>query len=231
MARRFEFVLVTLLLGGCAATTGSGGPASAPPEPRAQTGTPAPVQLDASQVERLKRVLPPLLAAMDHPLPPSQVKLGVLNDPSINAANAGGGQFYVTTGLLQKANDEQLTAVLAHETAHEDLGHVAKAQTLGAGLNVAGALLGTLFPSVGAIAPIAGTLVSRAYSRSEEYAADAHGVEILKRAGHPNGGQMMMNALSWIEQQAGGGGGGGFLATHPGTTERIQRLQQAVAHQ
>jgi Zn-dependent protease with chaperone function len=32
----------------------------------------------------------------------------------------------VTTGLLEKANDDQLRAVMAHVIAHADLGHVAK---------------------------------------------------------------------------------------------------------
>jgi predicted Zn-dependent protease len=54
-------------------------------------------------------------------------RVAVIDDPSINAANAGGGEFYVTTGLLQKANDEHLRGVLAHEIAHDDLGHVARA--------------------------------------------------------------------------------------------------------
>jgi Zn-dependent protease with chaperone function len=56
--------------------------------------------------------------------------------PQINAANAGGGEFYVTTGLLEKASDDRLRGVLAHEVAHADLGHVAKAQTLGTGMNI-----------------------------------------------------------------------------------------------
>jgi beta-barrel assembly-enhancing protease len=57
-----------------------------------------------------------------------------MDDSHVNAASAGGGEFYVTTGLLQKTNDEHLRGVLAHELAHDDLGHVAKAQALGASL-------------------------------------------------------------------------------------------------
>ncbi len=70
----------------------------------------------------------PLIRAMDHPRPLDQVKVRIMDDPHINAASAGGGEFYVTTGLLQKADDSQLAGVLAHELAHDDLGHVAKAQ-------------------------------------------------------------------------------------------------------
>jgi putative metalloprotease len=185
--------------------------------------------VDQRYVQRLQAAFPPLLAVMDRPKRPDEVKVGIMDDPSINAGNAGGGQFLVTRGLLERANDDQLLAILAHEAAHEDLGHVAKAQALGAGINIAGMLLGNLFPGTGPIVPIAGTLVSRAYGRSEEHAADTHAVTLLRRMDRPNAAQLMIGALQWIQQQAGGSTGGGFLSTHPGTDERIDRLQKLAA--
>ena len=50
----------------------------------------------------------PLVGAMNHPRPLNQVRVAIMDDPHVNAASAGGGEFYVTTGLLQKANDDQL---------------------------------------------------------------------------------------------------------------------------
>ncbi len=179
--------------------------------------------IDSAQVERLRRIMTPLLKAMNHPLSPDQVQVGIISDPDINAANAGNGKFYVTTGLLQKANDEHLRGVMAHEIAHEDLGHVAKAQLLGAGLNIGMVLLEQVFPASQAVAPIAGTLIARGYSRSEEYQADEHGVEILRRAGYSK--QVMIDALTWVRRTS-GEGGGGFLSTHPGLDERITALQK-----
>jgi predicted Zn-dependent protease len=85
---------------------------------------------------------------------------------------------------LEKASDEQLRGVLAHEIAHDDLGHVARAQVLGAGLNIGMVLLEQILPGRSAVTPIAGTLIARGYSRREEYAADTHGVELLERAGY-----------------------------------------------
>ncbi len=85
----------------------------------------------------------PLVAAMDHPRPLNQVRVGIMDDAHVNAASGGGGEFYVTTGLLQKANDDQLRGMLAHELAHDDLGHVAKAQSLGARLGIGMIILGT----------------------------------------------------------------------------------------
>src|SRR5262249_17162488 len=100
------------------------------------SGTPNIKPLDPSQTARLQRIMIPLLRAGDRTRSLKEIRVGVIEDPTINAANAGGGEFYVTTGLLQKANDEQLRGILAHEIAHDDLGHVAKAQVLGTGLNL-----------------------------------------------------------------------------------------------
>ncbi|HWO43059.1 MAG TPA: M48 family metallopeptidase [Candidatus Eisenbacteria bacterium] len=174
------------------------------------------------QAERLYKIMVPLLQAMDDPLRPSEVRIGVIDDPSINAANAGGGTFYVTAGLLEKANNEQLRGIMAHEIAHEDLGHVAEMQVLGAGLSVGAYLLEQLFPATGIITPIAGTLIARGYSRGEEYEADRHAVEILRRAGHSR--ETLIDALTWVSRVS-NSGGGGFLSTHPATQDRIERLK------
>ena len=214
-----------LLVSGCAIETSSA------PSPRTPTSGPAAsgrtagtTTIDATQVERIKRAMIPLLGVMNHPRSPSQVKVAVLDDPQINAASAGGGQFYVTVGLLQKANDQQLLAVLAHEVAHDDLGHVAKAQALGAGVSIGAIILDQIFPGTGQLAPVAGTLITRSYSRKEEYAADKHGVDLLNRIGQPK--EVMIDTLTWLMQSEGASGGGGFFATHPATGDRIEALRK-----
>ncbi len=178
---------------------------------------------DPRETDRLREIMIPLLRAMDHPCPTREVRIGISSDSEINAANAGNCQFLVTTGLLRRANDEELRGVMAHEIAHQDLGHVAKAQILGEGLNIGAALLQQLFPSSGALTPIAGTLIARGYGRTEEYEADRHGVDILRRAGYSK--ETMIDALSWVRREA-GAGGGGFLSTHPALDDRIAQLKR-----
>jgi predicted Zn-dependent protease len=164
----------------------------------------------------------PLIRNMNHPLPLNQVVITILEDKQINAANAGGGKFYVTTGLLDRANDDQLRGVLAHEVAHADLGHVAKAQAVGTGLNIGMIILDQIIPGSGQITPLVADLgVMRPFSRNEEYEADAHGVDILQRAGY-DGKQIMGGTLSWLLKTS--GASGGFFETHPGTDDRIQRV-------
>jgi predicted Zn-dependent protease len=230
--RRFSFTttlaLVAMLVA-CAtpttaqrSSTGSTSPTSQ--TTRSSTGAEKTVPVDAAQAVRLQRVMTPLLRVMDHPRQPSQVKIGVLDDTHINAASAGNGEFYVTRGLLEKANDSQLSGVLAHELAHDDLGHVAKAQRLGAGLSIGMVILDQIVPGAGALAPIAGQLILNKYTQGEEYQADAHGATLLQRAGSSK--QVMIDTLTWLTQIE-GTSGGGFFATHPATGDRIQALQRA----
>jgi predicted Zn-dependent protease len=179
--------------------------------------------LSAAQAQRLKRLMDPLIRHMDHPIPSTAVKVTVLQDSQINAANGGGGDFYVTSGLLQKAPDDELLGILAHEIAHADLGHVNKMQTVGAGVGIGAALLGAIWPASEQLAPLAGQLLLSHYSRTEETAADRHGVEILRRAGY-QGKTIMVNTLTWLTNTE-GASSGGFFATHPATADRIQDLR------
>jgi len=202
----------------------SGGGSSAP-QPTAQKQQTKLVKVDPATAERLQNVMVPLLKVMDHPLQPNQVKVGVMQDSAINAASAGNGEFLVTTGLLEKANDDQLRAVLAHELAHQDLNHVQKTQTLGTGLSIGMILLDQIIPGSGNLAPIAGELLLRKYTRSEEYAADKHGVQLLQRGGY-QGRQMMADTLSWLMTSSGGSNSKtSFLSTHPGTSDRIAAVK------
>ena len=210
---------LAFVLAGCAIETSQA--------PQWPTADPRPTasgsRVDPYQAERLQRVMIPLLQSMNRPLPLNRVRIGVVQNREINAANAGGGEFYVTTGLLARASDDQLRGVMAHEIAHADLGHMSRAQTLGAGLTLGAILLDQIIPGSRAITPLAGELVARAYSREEEYAADAHGVTILRRAGY-DGRRIMTDTLTWL-QQTSGSGGGGFFSTHPATADRIQAIR------
>jgi predicted Zn-dependent protease len=185
--------------------------------------------VEGGNVQRLQYIMVPLIQHMDHPIPLNKVSLKLMDDPQINAANGGGGDFYVTTGLLNQANDDEIRAIMAHEVAHADLGHVAKAQRINTGIGIGVALLNQLWPEASNLAPIAGQLVSNAYSRGEETEADAHAVDLLRRTGYTHasgydGKQLMADTLSWMAKTQ--GNTGGFFATHPLTSDRIAAVQR-----
>jgi predicted Zn-dependent protease len=216
------------LAAACAAPVSSPSPSSGTGNPSTGSSTAsAPrsaARIDPAQAERLKRVMLPLIQAADNKRPLNQVKVAIVEDDHVNAGSAGDGQFLVTTGLLRKANDQQLAGVLAHEVAHDDLGHVAKQQRLQTGVAIGMVILDQIIPGSGQLAPVAGTLISRAYGRQEEYQADAHAVDILKRAGHSP--KVMEDTLTWLIATE-GGSEGGFFSTHPATDDRIAALRKS----
>ena len=218
-------LLATLsLAAACAAPVSSPSPSSSGGSPTPTASAPrSTARIDPAQAERLKRVMLPLVQAANNKRPLNQVKIGIVDDDHINAGSAGEGQFIVTTGLLRKANDQQLAGVLAHEVAHDDLGHVAKAQRLQTGVAIGMVILDQIIPGSGQLTPVAGTLISRAYGRHEEYQADAHGAEILKRAGYSP--KVMEETLTWLLNTE-GGSEGGFFSTHPATDDRIAALRR-----
>ena len=74
---RSAALLIFLRAGGCA---GVGGAPPGEPQPTQTGGSqPAPHPLDAQQVERLRRIMAPLVATMDHPRPLNQVKVGIMD--------------------------------------------------------------------------------------------------------------------------------------------------------
>jgi predicted Zn-dependent protease len=174
------------------------------------------------QLDRLRYVMVPLLRATNHRIATDDIRVSIVDDPAINAASAGDGRYYVTTGLLNQATDDQLRGVLAHEIAHEDLGHPARAQVVGAGVNIGVALLEQLLPGSSAVTPIAGTLITNSYTRPLEAQADRHAVTLLQRFGYSK--ETMLNTLEWLVQRN-GDSGGGLLSTHPATSERIHALR------
>ncbi|MGZ8500749.1 MAG: M48 family metallopeptidase [Candidatus Binatia bacterium] len=175
--------------------------------------------VDAETAQRLYRITKPLLGAMDHSRGPRQVSIGIVADDAINAANGGGGKFLVTTGLLARANDEQLRGVMAHEIAHEDLGHVTKLKTSATGTNMV--LLEQLATESSALTLIDGPLTTLSFTRSEELDAHRQSVAILARAGHPRA--VIIETLSWLAKNS--ARADGFVATHSHIGERIETLK------
>ena len=176
---------------------------------------------DTQELSRVRDIMLPLLGVTNHRISLDRIRVSLVDDAAINAASAGNGRYFITTGLLNQASDEQLRGVLAHEIAHEDLGHPAKAQVIGAGLSIGVALLEQLFPGSSSYTPIAGTLISNNYTRPLELEADRHAVTLLERAGY--GKRTMVDTLTWLMRR--GDNSGGFLSSHPATSERIHALQ------
>ena len=144
----------------------------------------------------------------------------VVASDEVNAFATPGGFVYVTTGLLETAeNRAQLASVMAHEIAHINERHGIE------GLKQAVAAQGI----ANTVGVDSNTLAQMAYqlavdlpqSRSFEYEADRSGLEILQQAGYPP--QAFANFLAKLE---GGGGTPEFIRTHPTSKNRIEAISQ-----
>jgi heat shock protein HtpX len=186
-------------------------------------------------------------------------KVCIVDNPQPNAFATGRDPEHaavcVTTGLLERVSDEELSGVLAHE-----LGHVRNRDTLTMTITatIAGAvsmlanfafffdggrnplgLIGVLLVSL--LAPIAAVLVQMTFSRTREFEADRAGAEI---SGQP---LWLASALAHIDRAAQATdnpqadanpatahmfivnplhrGFAGLFSNHPPTEERIAHLK------
>ena len=119
----------------------------------------------------------------------------VLDSGEVNAFALPGGYVYVTRGLLALANNEsELAAVLAHEIRHVIEAHVEARQQAQSDALVDGALSALVTGIFGggenrveeALRSGVETAFGQigAYSKAQEFAADAGGIALLKAAGY-----------------------------------------------
>ncbi|MBI3569886.1 MAG: M48 family metalloprotease [Gammaproteobacteria bacterium] len=160
----------------------------------------------------------------------------ILDSPVANAYATEAGYVYITRGLLAfLRSEDELAAVLAHETAHicnRDLLHRnIRDDSTAIGLLLAAPVLLFLPPSVGEaiVSPISVSFA--AVDRKTELNADKNGAEYLRRAGYrPEAMVATLGTLKTIEvyeqdrAKAAGGATSGkwhrLFRTHPDADER-----------
>uniref|UniRef100_A0A7S3VQ66 Peptidase M48 domain-containing protein n=1 Tax=Dunaliella tertiolecta TaxID=3047 RepID=A0A7S3VQ66_DUNTE len=159
-----------------------------------------------------------------------QWEFAVISSPVPNAFVVPGGKVVVYTGLLELlGSEEELAAVLAHETGHVLARHHAERLSsfnlwgiikvlswmlFGIGLPNAAFALGIFLP----------------YSRRAEHEADAIGLQLMARACFdPKACTTMLQKLHGQEKkQPLATATPAFLRTHPLTNERVQRVKDAL---
>jgi beta-barrel assembly-enhancing protease len=148
----------------------------------------------------------------------------IIADPAINAFNIPGGHVYVTTGLIQAADDvSKFAGVMAHEIAHGVHRHGTQQLSRVHGMNIlAGLVLGQNPATYQAIlAQILGQGTIARFSRAAEVEADRSGVEFMHAAGYDPRGMPAMFQILLSQAQRQPGTVEKFFATHPLTQDRI----------
>jgi len=180
------------------------------------------VRLNSDRIlnDLVQRVGQRIAQASDRPNLPYTFQ--VVQDKSVNAFATLGGFVYVTTGLIQATNGDEaeLAGVLAHEVGHISARHSVQQMKQAAIAQTGSALLGV---DQNTLVNIGVGLVSRNYSREDEYEADRLGLHTLTRAGYPAEAlprflRKLYSANSVPE----------FLSTHPGPQNRVARLEQMI---
>jgi predicted Zn-dependent protease len=158
----------------------------------------------------------------------------IVDSPAVNAFALPGGYIYITRGILAYLNDEsQMAGVLGHEIGHVTARHAAQQYTKSTAAQL-GLGLGSIFsPYARAGAGLASGglgLLFLKYGREDELQADRLGAEYEAKNGwDPQGMQDMLRTLARIDEQADRKGTPNYLATHPASADRVQKIDETVA--
>jgi predicted Zn-dependent protease len=162
----------------------------------------------------------------------------LLDSPVNNAFAIPGGYVYVTRGLLAIMNDEaELASVLGHEVGHVAARHSAKRQQTTQITSVLASIVGAVAGNsgvgslIGRGAGVGADLITKGFSRTQEYQADDLGVRYLANAGYDPVASSDMLAVLGAQQglEARISGKGSSLptwaSTHPNSADRVKRAR------
>lgn len=155
----------------------------------------------------------------------------VVADKELNAFALPGGFIYCNSGLLNKANDDELAAVVAHEVGHIAARHTVKRIQSILGYQIIMSIIsgaGTEQNLMQAT-DIVFNLATLGYGREDELLADKLAVRYLKRAGFsPYAMVTLFGELKKEAQVKGANQKLIFLSSHPPIDERIKKVEKEI---
>jgi hypothetical protein len=165
----------------------------------------------------------------------------IRNDGRFNAAAITHDRqefLILNLGALTVLKDRDAFAFLvAHELAHHEKRHTTEGQAVNSALVGVGQLLGIVLDALAArrgydtgdmgsaVGRGVGTLVALKYSREQEFEADEMAIGLMTRAGFNPQGAVRLQEMMLAQQ---GDLSFTFFATHPPTSERLERVKQAA---
>ena len=209
MRGRTWFVLIGViaLLAGCA-------------EVPAGTYFPSATQADSLKVSHA--LYKAAVAAGDDP---ARYSFALVASPEVQAWTADNATFYATDGLASMPV-HLVEPLLAHEVAHEVLGHAGKKRALSLSITGGFSVVGFFVPGASLADFVVNPLVVRAFSREHELEADRRAVEILRDMGYGTPRRALALALQAVNERNGNADErGGLLAFHPSIAQRLVALE------
>ena len=174
-------------------------------------------------------------------IPPQDVRLLIVADPSINAFVAGGLNIFFHTGLIRATkNPSELIGVIAHETGHISGAHLSQLREK-SNRALLGSIIGVLAgaaAAVGGAGDAAGSLIfggtqlsQRQFLseiRANESAADQAALQLLD--GLDISATGMLSLFETLRRNEGNlpGSRDRYLRSHPLTSERIAAMRNHI---
>ena len=159
-------------------------------------------------------------------------QFGVIQEKTPNAFTLPGGAIYVHTGILDRATDDELASVIAHEIGHVAARHVAKHIQADLGFTAALQLARAIGvgPESARVAGSIYDLFSRGFSRQDELEADRLAIRYLQKAGHNPWALVSFFEKLQAEEPPGPLDQAlVWQSTHPLTSERIAQAKKELA--
>ena len=154
---------------------------------------------------------------------PARYSFALIRARDVSAFTADDAVFYFSEGLARQAPDVR-DALVAHEVAHEVLGHIGHRRALSLSLSAGFTVMGVVVPGLGLLDLLVNPLIVRAYSRDQELAADIKAAEILRAMGHEAPRRTLAGALREAAK-VNGPPRGGWLSPEPDLADRLAALE------
>ena len=158
---------------------------------------------------------------------PGEYSFAMIRSGTVSAYTVEDATFYFTQGLARQPA-QVIDALVAHEVAHELLGHIGQRRALSLSLGAGFTVLGFAIPGASLLDFVANPLIVRAFTRDQEIAADLRAVEILRDMGYETPRRALAEALR-AAAKVNGPPRGGWLATEPTLEDRLSRLEPLEA--
>ncbi|MDT4896356.1 MAG: hypothetical protein QOH25_1433 [Acidobacteriota bacterium] len=160
----------------------------------------------------------------------------VIRDKEINAFSGPGGHVYVTTALMNLANDDEIASVLSHEVSHivarHSLKTIQQSQTLRGLADLFGSVTGIAGDTAQEFGTAAASIVASGllavHNREEEREADFLGLHAAAKAGFNAQGMVTMFQKIQNVGEKDRSLLGSIFADHPDVDERIENTRYEI---
>jgi Zn-dependent protease with chaperone function len=154
---------------------------------------------------------------------PARYSFALIATRDVSAFTAEDATFYFSEGLARQPA-RVIDALVAHEVAHELLGHRGQRRALSLGLSAGFMVLGVVVPGASLLDFLVSPLVVRAYTRDQEIAADLKAADILGLMTYEAPRRLLTEALREAAK-VNGPPRGGWFAPEPDLEDRLAALE------